>query len=86
MNVLFHKNFKKQYKKLRFNEQGHCDERIALFVRDPYHPVLNNHSLGGEYKNFKSINITGDLRALFELADKDTVLFITIDTHSNLYS
>lgn len=86
MEVIFHKNFKKQYRKLRFNEQKKCDERITLFMKNPHHPVLNNHSLGGQYKNYRSINISGDLRAVFEAVTENTAFFITIDTHSNLYS
>lgn len=86
MKVVFHKNFKKQYKKLRLSEQKICNDRIMLFMENSRHPVLNNHSLGGEYKNYKSINITGDLRALYQLIDNNTALFIIIDTHSNLYS
>ena len=86
MNIVFHKNFKQQYKKLRASEKKKCDERIALFIQDPRHPVLNNHAIGGQYKNYRSINITGDLRAFYEVADQDTALFIIIDTHSHLYS
>jgi len=86
VKVVFHKNFKQQYKKLRASEQRKCDERIALFMQDPDYPILNNHSLGGKLKEYQSINITGDIRALYEVVSEDVALFITIDTHSNLYS
>jgi addiction module RelE/StbE family toxin len=86
MEVIFHKNFKKQYKKLRSGERIKCEERIAIFVKNPHHSVLDNHSLGGKYKKYKSINISGDLRAIYELVAKNTALFILVDTHSNLYS
>ena len=86
MEVIFHKNFKKQYKKLRSEGRIKCDERIALFMKNHNHPILNNHSLGGKYKKYKSINISGDLRAIYDLVAKNTALFILVDTHSNLYS
>ena len=86
MKVVFHKNFKKQYKKLRVSEQKRRNERIMLFIENPRHPILNNHVLGGEYKNYRSINITEDIGAIYELIDKNDVLFITVDTHTNLYS
>lgn len=86
MEVIFHKNFRKQYKKLRVSERKKCDERIMLFIKNPRHPVLNDHSLGGHYKNYRSISITGDLRAVYEAVAENTAFFITIDTHSNLYS
>lgn len=86
MIIVFHRNFKRQYKKLRASGQRKCDERIALFMQNPSHPILNNHSLGGKLKNYQSINITGDIRALYEVVSEDVALFIIIDTHSNLYS
>lgn len=85
MNALFHRNFKKQYKKLRASEQEKCDERIALFMKDSHHPVLNNHPLGGKLNSYRSINITGDLRAIYEIVAENAVLFIILDAHSNLY-
>ncbi len=84
MRVLFHKNFKKQYKKLRAIQKK-IDERLVLFMKDPFNPILNNHALGGEYEGYRSINITGDYRGLYELINNDVAYFMTIDTHSNLY-
>lgn len=86
MDVIFHKNFKKQYKKLRSEEKIKCEDRIALFMKNSHHPILNNHFLGGKYKKYKSINISGDLRAIYESVAPNTALFILVDTHSNLYS
>lgn len=85
MNVIFHRNFKRRYKKLRTSEQKKCDERIILFMENPFDPVLHNHALSGTWKRYRSINITGDLRALYELVDTDTALIILVDTHGNLY-
>ena len=84
MIVLFHKNFKKQYKKLRAI-QNKIDERLVLFMKDPFNVILNNHLLGGKYGSYRSINITGDYRGLYEPIDNDVAYFMIIDTHSNLY-
>ena len=84
MKVVFHRNFKKQYKKLGA-VQKKFDQRLILFTRDPLNPVLNNHALAGKYRGFSSINVTGDYRAIYELVNGESALFITIDTHSNLY-
>ena len=84
MIVRFSTTFLKQYKKFRA-VQERIDERLVLFHHDPHNPILNNHALAGEYTGYRSINVTGDIRALFELRDGDTVFFITVDTHSNLY-
>ena len=86
MKVGFHPNFKKRFKKLRKAEQARCDERINLFIREQFHPLLNNHALGGEYSGCRSINITGYYRAVFEEYEGGkTIYFITIGTHSQLY-
>lgn len=85
MKIYFHKNFTKKYAKLRLGEKKKFKERQALFLQDPFHPLLNNHALTGKYMGSRNINISGDLRAVYDVIDKDTVLFVDIDTHSNLY-
>lgn len=86
MRIFIHKNFEKKYKKLQVTEKNQFKERRDLFIVNPFHPILNNHLLMGKYKGYRSINITGDLRLIYKHIDNDTVLFIEIDTHSNLYS
>lgn len=85
MTVIFHRNFKKRYKKLLSSEQARCDERINLFIHDPFHPLLNDHALSGDYKDYRSINISGDLRAIYEPVSKNIAHFITLGTHNELY-
>lgn len=85
MTVRFHKNFDRQYKKLRASEQKKFKERISIFLQDEFNPILNNHPLKGKYQGYRSINVTGDLRAVYKLKAKDVALFSAVDTHSNLY-
>lgn len=85
MKVLLHKNFKKDYKKLPRQTQTIFKERIAIFLKDPFEPLLNNHALLGKYAGYRSINIGGDYRVLYKLLSKDVVVFVTIGTHSKLY-
>ncbi len=85
MKIFLHKNFSKKYAKLRQNEKDKFKERRNLFLKDPYSSLLNNHALMGKHIGSRSINITGDLRAIYDIINKDSVLFIDIDTHSNLY-
>ena len=82
--VELHKNFIRQYKKQRaIREQ--VDERLALFRANPFERILNNHPLSGNRKGQWTINITGDWRAVYVFKDKDTVVFMDLDTHGNLY-
>ena len=86
MIVRFHKQFERKIKKLHKNEKQQFKERLTLFIQNPYDRLLNNHFLQGKYKDYRSINITGDLRALYKTIDTETIIFVTIDTHINLYS
>ena len=86
MRVLSHRDFDRQVKKLKPNEQAKLKQRLMLFAADPENPVLSNHALKGKYRGYRSIDITGDLRAIYQLIKKDTAFFVIIDTHSNLYS
>lgn len=85
MTIEFHRSFKKRYRKISLKIRRQFDERLTLFVQEPFHPTLNNHPLGGDRLGQWSINITGDWRAIYIFREKDTIVFIDIDTHSNLY-
>lgn len=84
MKVIFHKNFKKQVAKLKILSTK-IDQRLLLFIEDPFNPLLNNHPLVGKYKGYRSINITADYRAIYEAIEENIAFFVTIDKHSNLY-
>ena len=85
MRIILHRNFKKQYKKLRDEEQRRFKKCRDVFLKSPFHPMLNNHPLHGAYRGYRSINVGGDLRVIYEEIDAHTAHFILIDTHSNLY-
>ncbi|MCX6789210.1 MAG: type II toxin-antitoxin system mRNA interferase toxin, RelE/StbE family [Candidatus Gribaldobacteria bacterium] len=86
MKVFFHKNFDKQFSKLRANEKKKVQERLQLFLENPFNPILENHPLKGKYTDYRSINITGDLRAIYKFLSDNEAIFVAVDTHSNLYS
>ncbi|MFA6423995.1 MAG: hypothetical protein WCV83_01620 [Candidatus Magasanikbacteria bacterium] len=84
MEVRFHKNFTKKFKKLPVKIQEQFYERLELFFQNKFDITLNNHSVDKVFSNCNSINISGDYRAIFE--DQDIItIFITIGTHSDLY-
>jgi len=64
-------------------------QRLTIFLRDQFHPFLNNHLLIGSYKGYRSINVTGDWRALYKeiIIDDDRLIieFHLLGTHSQLY-
>ncbi len=85
MRIRFHKNFDKQYKRLKEKQKKKVQEQLVLFLEDPFYPVLGNHPLKGKYKGYRSINISGDLRAVYKFISEHESIFVAIDTHSNLY-
>jgi len=84
MIISSNKDFERDYKKLPKNIQERFKERILLFRKDQYDPILNNHSLKGRYSGYRSINVTGDVRAIF-MKNGDEVVFAAIGSHSKLY-
>ena len=86
MILSYSKKFIKQYSKKSPQIKQKFIERQGLFVVNSFHPLVNNHHLTGEYKGCKSINITGDIRAVFEEININHVEFVAIGSHSELYS
>ncbi len=84
MRLLVKKSFRKQFKKLPFQVRQQFRERSALFIENKFDIRLNNHSVGSAYPNCRSINVTGDYRAIF-YEDGDIAIFIAIGTHAQLY-
>ena len=85
MIIRYLPKFKKQYKKLPQKIQNQFDEKIALFVADPTLPVLKVHPLRGNFKGYWSMNVNGDVRALYIVDGDSIVIFGLIGTHSQLY-
>lgn len=85
MIVIRTKYFSKAVTKLPASVKRAIAERLQLFMNDPFNVILNNHALSGDGKPYRSINITGEYRLVYEQYDEETVLLVDIDTHSNLY-
>lgn len=86
MKIDYTKKFLKQYYKQPVKVQQQFQYRINIFKDNPLDPNLRNHPLKGKYSKYKSINITGDIRALYtENSDGTIVLFAFIGSHSQLY-
>jgi len=84
MQIVFHGAFKKKFKKLSLKVQNRFYDRLFVFENDKFNPVLNNHNVEKRFPDCRSINITGDYRAIFK--EKGNVCtFVNIGTHSELY-
>ena len=65
--------------------QQRFKDRISTFEKDPFDPLLHNHALAGNFEGYRSIDITGDTRAIYKALNEDTVEFVLIGTHHELY-
>lgn len=85
MEVRYSKHFLKQYYKLPVKLQVKFKTRQQLLLKNPASPQLRLHPLSGKYKGYHSINVTGDIRALFQYEGDSIIFFGYIGTHSQLY-
>jgi addiction module RelE/StbE family toxin len=84
MDISYSKAFIKQAKKLSPGVRNKLLERVTVFSKNPLDPILRNHTLKGKYKGYRSIDITGDVRALY-LQRSTEAIFDAVGTHSQLY-
>jgi addiction module RelE/StbE family toxin len=84
MQIDFHRKFKKMYKKQSNKVQIKFKTQLNLFIIDPFDKKLNNHALGGNLKKYRTIDVTGDIRAWYEPC-KDKIVFVKIGSHAELY-
>jgi len=88
MNIYYSDSFKKAFKKrFSFNKRliKKIKERILLFQQNPYHPILKTHRLIGAKKDLFSFSVTGDVRIIFFYKDEESVVFIDIGSHNQVY-
>ena len=86
MKIKLKKRFAKQFDKMSIKAQNAFYARIKIFQNNQFNPILNNHQLTRKYKGFKSINVAGNLRAIFkEFKNDNLVIFYLIGSHSDLY-
>ncbi|PJE58070.1 MAG: hypothetical protein COU81_02675, partial [Candidatus Portnoybacteria bacterium CG10_big_fil_rev_8_21_14_0_10_36_7] len=65
MSVRYSKKFVKQYEKTDTKIRKAFEKRLKIFLKNHSNPQLRNHPLKGELSGYRSINITGDWRALY---------------------
>jgi len=85
MRAIFHRPFKKQWQKLKTAEQERFLQRLGIYLKNPHSPLLHDHLLTGKWKNYRSINVGGDLRAIYKVIEKGLIQFVAIGTHDQLY-
>ena len=88
MKILTHKTFDKHFRKRILSNPKlvtRFEERVAIFTEDPQNPLLKDHPLTGSQTGHRAFWITGDIRVVYEPVDEDTVNFLDIGTHNQVY-
>jgi addiction module RelE/StbE family toxin len=84
MGFIVHRSFEKSYERQIMEVKDAFRERRNLLLIDPEHPLLNNHPLHGKWKGRWSINVTGDIRAIYKM-EGFIAIFLEIGSHGQLY-
>ena len=84
MIVVYHKKFTKRFVKLSPKIQASFYKKLEIFCADKYDVRINNHPLHGIFAGSRSIDVTGNYRAVF-VENVDSVVFTNVGTHPELY-
>ncbi|KKU19627.1 MAG: hypothetical protein UX77_C0003G0023 [Parcubacteria group bacterium GW2011_GWA1_47_11] len=85
MQHFLSKQFEKSFSKLSRGVKSKAIGQLTIFVVDHMDVRLNNHSLAGKWSNYRSINITGNIRAIYIEVNENTARFVDIGSHPKLY-
>lgn len=86
MQIEYSRYFIKTIKKAPSKVQEAFRDKLVKFIDNRHDQILHNHALAGKLMGCRSINITGDWRAIFEEYENgDVIFFVMIGTHSQLY-
>lgn len=89
LTIKFHSSFKKDYK--RVIKRGYnvklMEDVINKLVKQEQLPEKNrDHALSGDYMGFRECHITPDWLLIYEINNKELILFLTrTGTHSDLF-
>lgn len=86
--IIFDSAFLKSYKKrIRDNKKLRIQyqKRLVLFQKNPSSLLLHNHKLTGELINKYAFSITGDIRVVYYIDKKGTIIFLDIGSHNQVY-
>ena len=86
MRISTTKKFDKQFKKQSAKIKGEFSKKVEMFLININDPLLHIHKLKGAYKVLWSLNVTSDVRVVFDKSYEPVIIFVAIGSHSELYS
>jgi addiction module RelE/StbE family toxin len=85
MQYILSKRFEKDFARLSKPIKKKVLLVLQKFVDDPLDPSLRSHRLSGKWNNHFSIDVTGDIRAVYVYIKDNLVHFVAVGSHSELY-
>lgn len=88
MTVKYSPAFLRILKKVNVRIRKNFKERIVTFSKNPNDVQLNNHLLKAPYEGYRSIDITSDWRAIYQVKqnlEEEVAYFVDFGTHDELY-
>ena len=81
-----HKQFAKDLKKVKFTDKQF--EKLITYIsllleNTPLPPEAKDHSLVGNWKDFREFHLGSDLMVIYK-KEKDTLILVRIGTHNQL--
>ena len=86
--VSFSSSFVRAYhKQVKENQifKSLFDEKLKLFLENPFDSKLKTHKLSGKLKEIWSFSINYQIRVTFSFIDDNKVIFENIGTHDKVY-
>ena len=75
----------KKWRKKHPNLGERFQQKIELFIQDPFDPSLRTHALSGNLAGCWSFSINYDYRLIFKFIDENRVLLIDLGSHDEVY-
>jgi len=85
MHFKHEESFKKSFSKLPKAIQEKFFSKMELFIAHKNHPSLNLEKLEPKILNKWSMRVDKNYRVIFEFEGNNTVLFIDVGRHENIY-
>ncbi len=88
MRIRFSRFVIKELSKIKQKDKKLSDriqKQLVLFKSNPKHPSLRLHKLSGTFDTMWSVSITMSIRMVYKLMNKETVYFVDIGTHDEVY-
>ena len=83
MRINSSSRFKRSYKKQPSHIQDDFDEKIRIFISNPFHPSLHTHKVSGNLADYYAFYLRDGYRVLFDFGEDGVVLLINIGSHND---